>query len=377
VYSYDGLGRRTTENPGTLRDIYFSSAWQVVEEDVSGSMQDQYVWSPVYIDAMVERDTPSQRLYVQQDANWNVTALVNVSGIVVERYIQDPYGSVTYLNASWGALSRSAYSWVYIYQGSRLDNATGLFSFRLRDYSPTLGRWVQVDPVGFQGNDVNTYRSIEDSPTTGLDPTGEYRSGSRPASTPWELLPPIPDFTLPMERPWLNAPLTGLNWPYPSSLPSKPTLPDLLNPPVTPGRPTFDFGFYTGGPAQRPWGPLFTGQNYHGFSIGWGHFGYDNREYRPGGAGFSISVDLGAPKYNPQRPFEIHPTATVTVTFIPPVPGGNLPPPNKPPAPPTLGQTPQPQQISQTKFIMYFLKFMMREVRGGKDPATPNPQDRQ
>src|SRR5262249_47603985 len=90
-YGYDALNRRITENPGTLRDIYFSNSWQTLEEDVTGGMQDQYVWSHGYVDAMVERDTPSQRLYVEQDADWNVTGLIDTSGNVQERYIYDPY----------------------------------------------------------------------------------------------------------------------------------------------------------------------------------------------------------------------------------------------------------------------------------------------
>src|SRR5579884_3758473 len=76
-YSVDGLGRRATESEGgTLSDVYFSSAWQVVEEDVSGAMTNQYVYSPVYVNAMIERDTPTQRLYVQQDVAWNDSAVV-------------------------------------------------------------------------------------------------------------------------------------------------------------------------------------------------------------------------------------------------------------------------------------------------------------
>jgi YD repeat-containing protein len=75
TYGYDALGRRVTENPGTQRDLFWDSSWQLVEEDVASAMADQYVWSPVYIDAIIERDTPTQRMYVQQDADFNVTAL--------------------------------------------------------------------------------------------------------------------------------------------------------------------------------------------------------------------------------------------------------------------------------------------------------------
>jgi hypothetical protein len=46
---------------------------------------------------MIERDRGSERFYVQQDANWNVTALIDTSGNVQERYIYDPYGTVTIL----------------------------------------------------------------------------------------------------------------------------------------------------------------------------------------------------------------------------------------------------------------------------------------
>jgi RHS repeat-associated protein len=196
LYSYDGLGRRVTENPGTLRDIYFSSAWQVLEEDVSGSMQDQYVWSPVYVDAMIERDTPTQRLYVQQDANWNVTALVNTSGTVVERYVYDPYGAVSYLNASWGTISGSAYSWVYSFQGGRLDTASGLYGFRYRDYSPTLGRWTQVDPLQFSAGDANLYRFVQDDPISGTDPSGlQVLPNYIPLGVPKQW-PPVNDYGL-------------------------------------------------------------------------------------------------------------------------------------------------------------------------------------
>ncbi len=159
TFSYDGLGRRIVQNTGgTADDLYYSNQWQVLEERVAGAVTVHYVWSPVYVDAMVLRDrdatgsgTLSERLWVQQDANWNVTALVNTSGSVVERYVYDPYGVVTVLSASWGTLSGSAYVWIYGHHGGRLDATTGLYGFRNRDLSPVLGRWIEVDPLGFSG----------------------------------------------------------------------------------------------------------------------------------------------------------------------------------------------------------------------------------
>src|SRR5262249_2431953 len=57
AYAYDALGRREVETSGgTTHDLYYSAAWQVLEERQSGQAQAQSVWSPVYVDALVERD---------------------------------------------------------------------------------------------------------------------------------------------------------------------------------------------------------------------------------------------------------------------------------------------------------------------------------
>ncbi len=179
TYGYDALGRRITENPGTLRDLYYSSAWQVLEERVGTDVQDQEVWSAVYVDALVERDrdptgggTLTERLYPQQDATWNVTAVVSTSAAVQERYDYDPYGEVTYLTAGWSVIGSSTVVWVYLHQGARRDSATGMDDSRNRIYDAALGRWLQQDPLGFLAGDSNFYRYLGDSPVTWLDPKG-------------------------------------------------------------------------------------------------------------------------------------------------------------------------------------------------------------
>jgi RHS repeat-associated protein len=165
---------------GTTTDLYYSSDWQVLSEKVGSSYSKRYVWSPVYVDAMVLRDrdtdangTLDERLWVQQDANWNVTALVNGSGAVVERYAYDPYGSVTVHDASYGTRSGSSYAWTQGFQGMFFDATAGLSDQRARWYSPTLGRWVSVDPLRFKGRDVDLYRAFKNNPPMHTDPKGE------------------------------------------------------------------------------------------------------------------------------------------------------------------------------------------------------------
>src|SRR5262249_16333015 len=109
TFGYDALFHRVAVTAGgTTTDFYFSAAWQVLEERVGGNATSQYVWSPVYVDALIlrDRDTDAngsldERLWVEQDANFNVTALVNGSGSVVERYIEDPFGVSTAYDTNW------------------------------------------------------------------------------------------------------------------------------------------------------------------------------------------------------------------------------------------------------------------------------------
>ena len=138
--------------------------------------------------------TLDERLYVAQDANYNVTALLDNAGTVVERYVYDPFGSVTVLDADWtehpsnppsnwterSGGSQSA--WVYLHQGGRFDDVSGLYHFRYREYSPTLGRWTSLDSLGYDAGDVNLYRGVKNNPVSRLDPTG--------------LLPPDPPFPI-------------------------------------------------------------------------------------------------------------------------------------------------------------------------------------
>src|SRR5262249_11084238 len=144
---------------------------------VGGLVVAQNVWSPVYVDALILRDQSTnggvslnQRLYVQQDANWNVTALVGATGNGVERYSYERYAQRTIFDASWNVRTSSNFIWVYLFQGKRLEIITGLYYFDERWYSVTLMRFLQQDPIGFGGGS-NFYGMEGDGPTDATDPT--------------------------------------------------------------------------------------------------------------------------------------------------------------------------------------------------------------
>jgi RHS repeat-associated protein len=179
AYAYDGLGRRIQETAsGITTDLYYDQQGNVLEEDVGGVAKAQYVYSPAD-GSLIERDRDatgngqlSERLYAQTDANGDVTALVNAAGQVVERYVYDPYGTVTVLDANWNTRAGSQYAWRYLFQGGRYDPATGYYHFGARDYSPSLGSWLEQDPLGLGAGDPNVYRFVGGNPVNATDPSG-------------------------------------------------------------------------------------------------------------------------------------------------------------------------------------------------------------
>ena len=170
TYELDAAGRRIE-----------TAGWQLAEERVGGVAKDQYVWSPVYVDALILRDRDAngstgdgleERLWAMQDANYNTTGLLNSAGTVQERYAYDPYGTAAIYDAAWITRASSSFAWNYLHQGLRYDSTTAKYYVRNREYDPQQGRWLQMDPMGFGAGDWNLYGYEGEGPADGGDATG-------------------------------------------------------------------------------------------------------------------------------------------------------------------------------------------------------------
>ena len=216
TYRYDGLNHRIRKllgtdpgDPDTAYDYYYNEAWQLVETRKDGDVYQQYVWDIRYIDAPVLRwrDTGGapdldETLYFCNDANMNVTAVVNTSGAVVERYAYDPYGRVTILNGADGTDpdvdGETVFEWdpdadgvsdvdnAILYCGYFFDDESGLYSVRHRYYDFALGRWPTRDWDYYDG--MNLYEYVGGSPTLRRDAYGLSWEITHPVTIP--RLPP-------------------------------------------------------------------------------------------------------------------------------------------------------------------------------------------
>ena len=67
----------------------------------------------------------------------------------------------------------------------RENEGNGLYFYRARYYSPLLGRFVNEDPLGFEGSGPNFYAYVFDNPTNLTDPFGlSTMTAPTPTSTP-------------------------------------------------------------------------------------------------------------------------------------------------------------------------------------------------
>ena len=192
TYRYDGLNRRVmkvthADANTTGQYMYHNESWQVVEirrgvnQTPTAAAYKQYVWDIRYIDAPVCRwwdddansATAAKVHYFTNDGNFNTTALVDAnSGGVVERYLYDPYGKPTFLDANWAPRSSSSYDNDILYCGYWYDPETGLYHVRERYYDPVTGTWKTRDLILYPDG-MNLYEYVLSSPVSNLDATGE------------------------------------------------------------------------------------------------------------------------------------------------------------------------------------------------------------
>ncbi|MBF0523958.1 MAG: hypothetical protein HQK56_02540 [Deltaproteobacteria bacterium] len=114
------------------------------EYDSAGSVIQEKVWLG---DLPVAVLKPGAQYYVNPDHLGAPRSIVDGSGNTVWKWDRDPFGN----GAPTGTLTYNLR-----FPGQYYDSETGLYYNMARDYSPTLGRYVQSDPIGLRGG-VNTY----------------------------------------------------------------------------------------------------------------------------------------------------------------------------------------------------------------------------
>ena len=106
--------------------------------------------------------------YYHYDGLGSVTNLTDSSGTTVESYSYDAFGKPS---------TTSTIGNRYMFTGREYDAKTGLYHYRARAYSPTLGRFLQRDPVGYIAG-INLYSYCSNNAINFVDPRGLDKQGS-------------------------------------------------------------------------------------------------------------------------------------------------------------------------------------------------------
>jgi RHS repeat-associated protein len=163
TYAYDYQGRRVrkTVNAG-LTTVFSYDGDQIIEDyNEAGVLQRKYVYGPG-IDEPVYMSDSSGSHYYFFDGLGSVVALARTNAGPEEKYSYDVFGEPNRTSAVGNR---------YMFTGREYDSETGLYYYRARYYKPSIGRFMQVDPLGYRAG-LNHYTYVANNPTEFRDPLG-------------------------------------------------------------------------------------------------------------------------------------------------------------------------------------------------------------
>ena len=204
-FQYDALGRRVARTGTGGSVVYVQMDQQTIADypvgDATTTPTFRYVYAS-YIDEPVVRKGPTSTSTVHfyhRNHQYSVTAVTTSAGSIAERYAYTAYGQPTILDASASVLSSSAINNRYTYTGREWDATLGLHHFRARWMSPSAGRFLTRDPMGFDGGSLNIQEYCHSKPFIYIDPTGMQLlpSPSLPVTPLPPVVPPVPGPTPP------------------------------------------------------------------------------------------------------------------------------------------------------------------------------------
>ncbi|UCF43965.1 MAG: RHS repeat protein [Planctomycetota bacterium] len=179
TYAYDALGRRIEKvvdsdgSPQITR--FFYDEWQVIkEQDGDGNTLATYVYGN-YIDEVVNMQRDSNDYYYHTDDLFDVMAVTDACGLVVERYEYQDYGEPNLFDGSGAPISSTAIGNSYLFTGRRYDPETGWYNYGSRYLDPRAGRFICRDAIGiwdYAGNLGNGCSYFGNNPASQTDRTG-------------------------------------------------------------------------------------------------------------------------------------------------------------------------------------------------------------
>ena len=180
-YTYDGQGRRVAATEGTAQRRFLvapamGSGLESTDliADGNGNLISNYVYAGG-TSPFMRLDASGNPIYYLTDAMGSTIELADGTGQSAAKFNYDSFGNLR--SSSGTATSSGIAGGDFRFQGQWLEQGTGIYHFRARDYDAKTGTFLSRDPVDIietQPESFNPYQFVYNNPHVYSDPTGMF-----------------------------------------------------------------------------------------------------------------------------------------------------------------------------------------------------------